>query len=104
MNNPKLISFSINKDFLTITYSLNGKEIHALIPPFTASTYFVDLGIAQGRGKPLGKLSLLLRNTWMEWRQFIIEAGIVIEYRMPEILERHHNVEALKHVHYTINN
>ncbi len=104
MNTPNLISWSVTKDCLILTYSLNGKEINAIVEPYTVSTYLVDLEVANDRAVMLGKLAINYRNTWMEWKQFIVEARVVIEYRMQDILERHCQTEIIKSALHTHGN
>lgn len=96
MNTPNLISWSVTKDCLILTYLLNDKEINAMVEPYTVSTYLVDLEIANDRAVIFGKLAINYRNTWMEWKQFIVEARVILDYRMEDILKRHVQTELIK--------
>jgi hypothetical protein len=86
---PKLITYSISKDSLIIEYSIDSKEIIAIIEPYTASTYFIDCGIAQGRDKNSICTVIKYQDQWLTWREFIIEARFKISEAIEEILIRH---------------
>lgn len=100
----EFISYSISKDSLIITYIANGHEITDPIGTYEAATYFVDCGIAKDRAMILGHLAISYKNTWITWRDFIIEARTEISDRIEDILARHFCTEILKREYLALNN
>jgi hypothetical protein len=103
----KLISFSISKDCVIITYSLDGKEINAIIEPFSFCTHLKDLNVIENRKMVGDTLMVSYLGGWIQWRMFVCDSQMDCVYTdgfLQVLLERHLDTEMFKELHHASGN
>lgn len=107
--NPQLISFSLQKESVIITYLQDGNEINAFIEPYQFCTYLVDLEVINDRGRFRGETIFNYSNSgnWYSWETLISTPNMIAKFTnelMTKVLIRHIETENIKTLFLTLNN